>query len=156
VILSSKNRLTLNKLVKAAVEATVKHLGLGKELAKNELSVVIADNHVIQSLNRTYRKKDHPTNVLSFPFIKYREGELNEKNPFTNVLGEIIISYEKCLEEAQEHEKSLNDHLTHLVIHSTHHLLGFDHEKKKQAQKMEEIEIDILKKKFRIADPYLS
>ncbi len=152
--MSSKNRQTLNKLITEAVEATVKQQKLTKELSKKEVSVVVTDDHTIQSLNRTYRKKDYATNVLSFPFIKYRKGELMEKNSFTNVLGEIVLSYEKCAEEAAEQSKKLNDHIVHLIIHSTLHLLGYDHEKKKQAEVMEAIEVQILKKEFGIKDPY--
>lgn len=154
--LLSKNRQTLSKLIDGAVLAVINELKLTKELSKKEISVVIADNHMIQSLNRTYRKKDYATNVLSFPFIKYKEGELMEKNSFTNVLGEIILSYEKCAEEAREQGKKLNDHLAHLIIHSTLHLLGYDHEKKRQAERMEEIEIKILKNKFKIGNPYIN
>jgi len=151
---SLKNRQTLSKLLKKAIEATVKQQKLTAELAGREVSVVVTDNHTIQSLNRTYRKKDYATNVLSFPFIKYRKGELMEKNAFTNVLGEIVISYEKCAEEAAEQKKKLEDHIAHLTIHSMLHLLGYDHEKKKQAEAMEAIEIEILKKDFKIKDPY--
>jgi probable rRNA maturation factor len=152
--LSSKNRQTLNRLIKSSVEETVKHLKLSKELSEKEISVVITGDHEIKSLNRTYRKKDYVTNVLSFPFIRYKEGELMEKNSFTNILGEIVLSYEKCAAEAKEQGKKLNDHLVHLIIHSTLHLLGFDHEKKRQAERMEEIEIKILKNKFKIKNPY--
>ncbi len=153
--LSLKNRQTLNSLITKAVEVTAKHLKLTKELADKEVSVVVTDNHSIKSLNATYRGKDYATNVLSFPFIRYRKGELMEKNSFTNVLGEIVISYEKCAEEAAEQNKPVEDHITHLTVHSMLHLLGFDHEKKKQAEAMEEIEIAILKKEFKIANPYL-
>jgi probable rRNA maturation factor len=151
-----KNRQTLSKLIEKSVAATVQYLKLTKELSGKEVSVVITDDHSIQSLNRTYRKKDYATNVLSFPYIRYRKGELMEKNSFTNVLGEIVISYEKCAEEAELQGKKLNDHIVHLTIHSTLHLLGFDHEKKKQAEEMEDIEIKLLKKEFGIKNPYKS
>ncbi len=151
-----KNRQKLSELIEKAINSAIKYLKLTAELKDKEISVVITDNHVIQSLNRTYRKKDYATNVLTFPFIRYRKGELMEKNSFTHILGEMVLSYEKFAEEAAEQGKDVLDHITHLVVHSTLHLLGFDHEKKKQAKEMEEMEIEILKKDFKIKNPYIA
>jgi len=155
-MLSSKTLQTLNSLAELAVEAVVKKLKLTKLLADKEVSVVMADNKTIKALNNVYRGKNYATNVLSFPYIKFRKGEMMEKRSLTNVVGEMVISLEKCAEEAEEQNKTLNDHLVHLTIHSMLHLLGYDHEKsKKEAAEMERLEIDILKNSFKIKNPYL-
>ncbi len=104
-----------------------------------EVSVVLADNHFVQILNRDYRGKDKPTNVLSFETgMKPIKGQ-----PF--VAGDIIVAYETVLKEATEQEKSFSEHLAHLLVHGTLHLLGEDHLTDKQADKMEAKEIKIMK-----------
>ena len=149
-----KTRQTLNKQIKLAITSTISYLKLYEETSSFSVSFVITDNKFISQLNKDYRKKDYATNVLSFPFIKFSEGLIKEKNIITKNLGEIILSYEKCADEAFEQNKDLLEHITHLTIHSTLHLLGFDHKTKKQAEKMEKIEIEILKKYFKISNPY--
>ncbi len=104
-----------------------------------EVSVVLADNHFVQILNRDYRGKDKPTNVLSFETgMKPIKGQ-----PF--VAGDIIVAYETVLKEATEQEKSFSEHLAHLLVHGILHLLGEDHLTDKQADKMEAKEIKIMK-----------
>jgi len=96
-----------------------------------ELSLVLSDDAQIQTLNKIYREKDKPTNVLSFP----QSGPL---------LGDIILARETISREAAEKQISFDDHLTHLIIHGWLHLQGFDHQTDDTAAEMESIEIAAL------------
>lgn len=106
-----------------------------------EIAILLADDKKLQELNHDFRGKNKPTNVLSFP----SEDE--------NMLGDIAISIDTLKREAKEQGKSLKDHFSHLVVHATLHLLGFDHENDKDAKKMEALEISILKG-LGIENPY--
>lgn len=108
---------------------------------KGELSVILADDRFIQTLNKTYRKKNKPTNVLSFV------GEGNH-------LGDLVLAYETIKREAKAQKKTFKHHTTHLLVHGVLHLLGHDHKHDKDAHVMEQIEIKILKK-LNISNPYL-
>lgn len=96
-----------------------------------ELSLVLSDDAHVQTLNRTYRSKDKPTNVLSFP----QSGPL---------LGDIVLARETVSREAKDKTISFEDHLTHLIIHGWLHLQGFDHQTDDAAEEMESIEIAAL------------
>ncbi len=93
-----------------------------------EVSVTMVDNSYIQSLNKQYRDKDVPTDVLSFPMMKDGSYEID---PDTNsqILGDIIISMEKVLEQSETYGHSFRREVTYLVAHGMLHLLGYDHEK---------------------------
>ena len=104
-----------------------------------EVSIVLTNDAFITELNRDYRGKNNPTNVLSFETaMKPVKGQ-----PF--VAGDIIVAYETVAREAIEQGKSFEAHLAHLLIHGTLHLLGEDHLTDKQANKMESKEIKIMK-----------
>ncbi len=113
---------------------------------ESELLIRIVDQVEIQDLNNTYRHKNQPTNVLSFP--SDLPVEIDEK-----ILGDVIICTQVVLTEANEQEKSFTDHLTHMAIHGTLHLLGYDHIAEDEALVMENLEIEILKK-LKINNPY--
>lgn len=113
-----------------------------------ELTIRIVNSEESQQLNKQYRDKDKPTNVLSFPFEVPEGIELN-------LLGDLIICIEVMKQEAQEQNKALFDHWAHLVIHGCLHLVGFDHISDTDALEMESIEITILEK-LGINNPYLS
>ena len=115
-----------------------------------ELSLVFADDTFIQNLNRDYRTKDKPTNVLSFP---QNEPETLSPDDDFIILGDVILSYETVAREAGEQDKSLRAHTAHLLTHGILHLLGHDHEDDMQANRMEGLEIRILKT-LGIANPY--
>jgi len=115
-----------------------------------ELSVLLADDTFVQSLNRKFRGKDKPTNVLSFPNAPTPAGALYDE---PSSLGDIALAYETVKAEAQVQHKSFDDHLAHLVVHGVLHLLGYDHMDDKDAEKMEARERELLMY-FGIADPY--
>ncbi|NIJ42185.1 putative rRNA maturation factor [Parvibaculum indicum] len=122
-----------------------------------ELCVVLGDDKLVQALNRTYRGKDAPTNVLSFPAMEMPgmaggEPLLPEESA---LLGDVVLARETIAREAVEQHKSLSDHLTHLVVHGVLHLLGHDHMEDEEAEEMEALERDILED-LGIADPYAS
>lgn len=97
-----------------------------------ELSIVLSNDALIQDLNKQYRGKDKPTNVLSFP----------QDDEFS--LGDIVLALETIQREAEEQKKEFNDHLMHLIVHGTLHLLGHDHKEDSEAEKMESLEVKIL------------
>jgi probable rRNA maturation factor len=123
-----------------------------------ELSVSLVCDAQIKKINQQFRQKNKATNVLSFPALDEKllrkVGLKKAIKPYQHLfLGDIIISYETLKKEALAQKKKFKDHLTHLILHSILHLLGHDHEDKKMAEKMEGLEIKILKN-FKIANPY--
>jgi len=122
------------------------------DFTQAELSVVLADDALVHRLNRDYRGKDKPTNVLSFALTEGDAGpEPEEGMPI--MLGDVILAYETVRHEAETQRKSFDDHLTHLVIHGVLHLLGYDHETDEDADHMERLEVKALAR-LGIADPY--
>jgi probable rRNA maturation factor len=110
---------------------------------KKSLTVALSDDRRVQVLNKRDRRKDKPTNVLSYP-----SGE-------TGFLGDIVLARQTVWREAKEQKKIPADHVTHLVVHGTLHLLGYDHETNDaDAERMEALERRILKK-LGILDPYI-
>ena len=119
-----------------------------------ELSLNLTNDKEIQELNRDYRGKNKPTNVLSFP--QYTKDELSNGQsiiPFL-ILGDIIVSFDTIEKESKEQEKNFSNHFLHMFTHSVLHLLGFDHIIEEERKKMETMEIDILKA-INIANPYV-
>ncbi|WP_299316204.1 rRNA maturation RNase YbeY [uncultured Halomonas sp.] len=115
--------------------------------ADSELTVRLVDSEESQALNRDYRGRDRPTNVLSFPF----ESPPGVALP---LLGDLVICHPVVVAEAAEQDKALRDHYAHMVVHGTLHLLGHDHIEEEEAEAMERLEREILAE-FDIADPYL-
>lgn len=109
------------------------------------VTIVLTDDEEMQELNRTWRGKDAPTNVLSFPL----EEEVSEPG----LLGDVVLAYETTLKEAREANLALADHVSHLVVHGVLHLVGFDHEEDEEAERMENLERTALAS-IGIADPY--
>ena len=119
---------------------------LTAQLDEGEVCIRIVTAEESQMLNSTYRGKDKPTNVLSFPF------EVPEGIPLT-LLGDLVICAEVVAHEAVEQNKPLFDHWAHMVVHGCLHLIGFDHIKDDEAEEMEALERTILAS-MDIADPY--
>ncbi|GHE21477.1 rRNA maturation RNase YbeY [Halomonas urumqiensis] len=133
----------------AWVEAVLSHpsVDTGAD-SQRELTARLVDSDESQALNRDYRGRDKPTNVLSFPF---------ENPPGVNLplLGDLVICHPVVCAEAREQEKSLRDHYAHMVVHGTLHLLGHDHIEDAEAELMEGLEREILAT-LGIDDPYLA
>lgn len=113
-----------------------------------ELGVTFTDDDCIAELNRQWRGRAGPTNVLSFPLVELTPGA--EMPP---MLGDIVIAFETVAREAQEQEKPFIDHLTHLLVHGLLHLVGYDHMNDDEAETMEALERRILER-LAIPDPY--
>ena len=107
-----------------------------------ELSLAFVNDAEIQTLNREYRHKDKPTNVLSFP----------DGGP-APLLGDIVLAFETVQREAAEKSVPLENHVTHLIIHGFLHLQGYDHETDEAADEMEGLEITALAA-LNIDNPY--
>jgi metalloprotein, YbeY/UPF0054 family len=112
-----------------------------------EVTVMLTDDKSIRTLNRQWRGKDKPTNVLSFPAPE-QPGLEGPRH-----LGDIALAYETLVREAEEESKPLADHFAHLVVHGVLHLLGYDHETDEEADVMEALEVKALAG-LGIADPY--
>ena len=121
-----------------------------------EISVRLATDDEVQTLNRQYRQKDKPTNVLSFPMVQADLLDTIDQNSDDGevLLGDIVLAYGVCAREAGERNIPIADHATHLIVHGTLHLLGYDHLEEREAEAMEAIEIDALAS-LGLADPYL-
>lgn len=149
----------LEALARRAVEATLAHLG--HDPACFEVSLLACDDARIATLNAEFRGKDAATNVLSWPSWDLSpETPGDEPEPpetgspeDPEALGDIALAYETCLREALEQGKTLADHTTHLIVHSTLHLLGYDHIHDADAARMEKTEVAILAH-LGILDPY--
>ena len=161
----------LEGLAETAARATLTHLGLDPDLY--EISLLGCDDTRIAVLNTEFRGKPAPTNVLSWPAQDLSAEEAGEApyvpdatpqdDPFAFddedeigegiALGDIAIAYDTCAREAAEADKPLAHHVTHLILHGTLHLLGYDHVRDKDATLMETIEVAILGK-LGIPDPY--
>ena len=113
-----------------------------------EMTVRIVDEDESHELNLTYRGKDRPTNVLSFPFECPDEVELP-------LLGDLVICRQVVEREAAEQEKPLMAHWAHMVVHGSLHLLGYDHIEDDEAEEMESLETQIMQG-LGFDDPYLA
>jgi probable rRNA maturation factor len=119
-----------------------------------EISVRLSDDLEVQKLNLDYREKDRPTNVLSFPMLTPNEIHALDGNAVPEVLlGDIILAHSVCAREAEERGISVQDHATHLIVHGTLHLLGYDHIGDEEAGIMEALEQTIMTS-LGLHDPY--
>ena len=114
-----------------------------------ELSVRLTDDKEIMDLNKTYRNKNSPTNVLSFCSQKNKYDKLG-----VQILGDLVISRDTAIKELAGTEKTFEQHISHLTVHGFLHLLGYIHEDDNEAKTMENLEIKILKE-LNIPNPYL-
>ena len=119
-----------------------------------EIAVRLTDDIEVQALNRDFRGKDKPTNVLSFPQVQDDLLEsLANSDDGEILLGDIVLARETCMREAEEKGVSVVDHATHLIIHGTLHLVGYDHMDDASATAMEALEVKALAS-LGIANPY--
>ena len=118
---------------------------------KNELkksaSILLTDDLYMKEINKKWRKLEKATNVLSFPVNK----QIIEEGYF--FIGDIVLSYETILSECKLRKKSFKDHFLHLLVHGFLHLLGYNHDNKRNEKEMEELEVNYLSK-LNIKNPY--
>jgi probable rRNA maturation factor len=131
-------------LAEGAAEAAL--AAAGKDGAF-EASVMLTDDAQLQELNRTWRGKDKPTNVLSFPAPE-QPGAAGPRH-----LGDIALAFETLARESEEESKEFAHHFAHLIVHGVLHLLGYDHEVEAEAEIMEALEVKALAS-LGITDPY--
>ncbi len=145
------------KLALAAVEAALAispYAEIATASYAAEISVRLTDNDEVQALNRDYRQKDKPTNVLSFPMVQEDLLDaLADSDDGEVLLGDIILARETCEAEAVDKGLTTAEHATHLIVHGTLHLLGYDHMEDSEAEHMEELERAALAT-LGIDDPY--
>ena len=153
------NAIDLNKLAQNALSETLAFLGIASDYV--EVSVLACDDRRIAALNRDHRGKSSPTNVLSWPAENLGAAE-DGARPIpptpdpdgTLALGDLALAYETCSRESVEQKKLMSDHVTHLIVHGSLHLLGYDHQRDSDATLMEDIERKILGK-MGLDDPYM-
>ena len=115
-----------------------------------ELAIVLTDDSAMRGLNRAWRRKDAPTNVLSFPAKEPQAGR-----GVPRLMGDIVIAYETTMREAKAEGKPFRHHLAHLAVHGFLHLSGYDHEGDDEADIMENLEIAVLKC-LKVPNPYIA
>jgi len=128
------------------VEAAAR-LALARETCPVAVDITLTDDAEQRCLNRDWRGKDAPTNVLAFP----GDGPVAPGAP--RILGDVVLALSTIRREAAEQEKPFADHLRHLVVHGVLHLLGHDHDDPRAAAAMERREISILAE-LGVPDPY--
>ena len=143
-------------LIRRAAEAAVAESAfpqLGKSERPIELSVRLTSDEQVRALNCQWRGKDKATNVLSFPMLESNDLEMANVAGPELLLGDIVLARGVCTAEAADNHVSVEDHATHLIVHGTLHLLGYDHHEDGEAADMEAREIKALGR-LGIANPY--
>ena len=134
IAVESPDSIVSSQRVEFWVNKTLKKI----DHTENDLTVRLVEECEIQQLNRDYRGKDKPTNVLSFPFEDVPEAEYE-------YLGDIIICMDVVRNESAQQDKDFESHFAHMVIHGTLHLCGYDHQSDEEAEVMEALEQTLLK-----------
>jgi probable rRNA maturation factor len=139
----------LKRLTTTAIESVLHRNG--RSLDRSSVTVLFTNDGEMASLNQAWRGKPRPTNVLSFPAPANQPVPEGEAEP----LGDIVLASGVVAREAEAQGKSLEFHVTHLIVHGCLHLLGHDHGEETQAGKMEAIEVEILAE-LGYSNPYLA
>jgi len=141
-------------LCRRALSATLARAAPAPWVREAEVSVLLADDATVRALNRTWRDRNRPTNVLSFPTLDLQPGAPAPRPPGEQaLLGDIVLAFETVHAEAIAAAKPLADHLGHLLVHGCLHLIGHDHQTDAQADAMERLERTVLAE-LQIPDPY--
>lgn len=121
------------------------------------ISILLTDDANMKTLNKNYRGKNKPTNVLSFPQINLHNFPRNALDTFPRrseiPLGDVVLAFQTIRRESIEQSKDLENHVIHMIVHGTLHLLGYDHECLRDTKDMEKHECDILES-LGYPDPY--
>jgi probable rRNA maturation factor len=136
----------------AVALAATSHAALAAGQGMVEVSVRLTSDDEVHTLNRDYRGKDKPTNVLSFPMLEAEE--LSSRTAPELLLGDVVLAHGVCAREAAEKGVTLQAHATHLIVHGTLHLLGYDHQGSAEAEEMESLERGVMAR-LGLHDPYL-
>jgi len=134
----------LDRRIRIGIEAALSAACPGLEPAG--IAVILTDDQAIQDLNRIWRHQDKPTNVLSFPAAEMTEGDrpVPVAPGLPLELGDIVLAFETCRREAGPAVEPFARHLDHLVVHGVLHLLGYDHVQDDAAERMEDLERQIM------------
>lgn len=143
---------TLQNLFEKCIQAVVEHPDTPPLPSNITVSVLLTDDANIKILNNDYRQKNNPTNILSFPQQDTLENLM--EMPYSLPMGDLVLSISTIEREAYEQQKVLEHHLSHLIIHGTLHLLGYDHIEEDEAEVMEALECSMLGP-MGIKNPYI-
>ena len=135
-IFNTTNEKIDTKELDRVIKFACKHLKIENPL----LNIVIVDNKKIQEINREYRNKDAVTDVISFAFEEVKDVDYKD----VRFLGEIYISYERCVEQAADFGHSVKREFCYLAVHGLLHLLGYDHMNEEDKKVMRALEEEIL------------
>ena len=151
--------------IKAVLQRAIAEAASMAATTEGELAIVLTDDSAIRALNRDWRGKDQPTNVLSFPVNapsrslprkrgRVRVGVAAGPAGRVRLLGDIVIAYETMAREALAEQRPFRHHLAHLAVHGFLHLVGHDHEADAEAEAMEALEIAVLSR-LEMPNPYV-
>jgi probable rRNA maturation factor len=148
-VLVESTRWKAKRNTKALLQRAIAAAAAAVPTRGGEVAIVLTDDKAIRLLNRDWRQKNAPTNVLSFPAKQSRS-----VRGAPHLLGDIVIAYETTEREARAERKPFAHHLTHLAVHGFLHLVGYDHVADDEAQAMEGLETSILAR-LGVPDPYI-
>ena len=147
--------------IKAVLQRAIREAAAMAATSGGELAIVMTDDSAIRALNRDWRGKDQPTNVLSFPAYapsrplpRKGAGSGRAGEARMRLLGDIVIAYETMAREALAEHRPFRHHLAHLAVHGFLHLVGHDHAADADADAMEALEIAVLAR-LDVPNPYL-
>jgi probable rRNA maturation factor len=141
--------------VKALLHRAISQAAAMAASAGGEVAVLLVDDTAMRALNRDWRGKDEPTNVLSFPAPSDLPAapSAGRRGSRPRLLGDIVIAYETTAREALAGHLPFGHHLVHLAVHGFLHLVGHDHEAEAEAEAMEALEVAVLAR-LDVPDPY--
>ncbi|MAI97850.1 MAG: rRNA maturation RNase YbeY [Rhodobacteraceae bacterium] len=137
----------LKVLAQQAFDATIMSISCKSTSEKKEISILACNDQTIKKLNHQFRGKNISTNVLSWPRIDHlasKNYQLKKLTEGTFDLGDIAISYETCINQAENLGIRFENHVIHLLIHAFLHLLGYSHQKESDFETMKDLEIKSL------------
>lgn len=151
--------LDVDILCYKACETALNACGIATYAPDAQVSILLTNDERIQELNLQYRNANKPTNVLAFPSVFLQPSKLEELQKDREelgvavMLGDIVVALQTVTQQAKDKNITLDDHLSHMIVHASLHLLGYDHIEDIDADVMEPKEIDVLKA-LGIDNPY--